>query len=341
MSLPASLQLPPELALAKVAAELPAAAALPGGCLYEPKWDGFRLAIVRDVDVSLWSRQGKNLTRYFPELASAAAELPEGSVVDGEAVIWSAGRLDFDALQQRLSAGVAKAGRIAHAQPASYAAFDVLAIAGRDVRHMTLEHRRSLLEELASTWVPPLNLSPVTRDMDEARNWLATMPATGIEGLVVKGAAQPYVGGQRQWLKVKYRETIDVIAGAVIGSMSRPESIVVGLPVAGELRIAGRSAPLRPHVARALSAHLRPPQGEHPWPEVVSSGAVDRFNAGRDPIQLTRIEPLVVEVSADVALSGRSFRHAVRFIRTRPELHPEEISSPWDMPPESADSGSS
>lgn len=328
MSLPASLQLPPELALAKVVAELPEPSALPGGCRYEPKWDGFRLAIVRDRDVTLWSRQGKDLTEYFPEIASAAEEIPEGCVVDGEAVIWKDGRLDFDGLQQRLSAGMAKAARRAHLQPASYAAFDVLAVAGRDIRHIALDDRRSLLEELASAWMPPLHLSPVTRDLDQAREWLTTMPATGIEGLVVKGARQPYAGGQRQWLKVKHRSTVDVIAGAVIGPMNRPEAVVVGLPVDGALRIAGRSTPLKPHVARALSAHLRAPAGEHPWPEVVSPGAVDRFTAGRDPVQLTLIEPFVVEVSADVALSGRSFRHAVRFIRARPELDVDDVVWP-------------
>lgn len=330
VSLPASLQLPPEVALAKAVAELPAPSALPGGCVYEPKWDGFRLTLVRDVDVSLWSRQGKNLTRYFPELAVAAGDIPEGCVVDGEAVVWSAGRLDFDALQQRLSAGPAKARRLGHAQPASYVAFDVLAVKGRDVRDLPLEHRRALLVDLASTWTPPLNLSPVTRDIDEARDWLATMPAMGIEGIVVKGADQRYEGGQRQWLKVKHRDTIDVIAGAVIGPMRRPEAIVVGLPIDGELRIAGRTTALRPPIARTIAEQLQPPQGEHPWPEIVSPGAVDRFNAGRGPVHLTLVQPFVIEVSADVALSGRSFRHAVRFIRIRPELHPDEVSTPWD-----------
>ncbi|RXZ72840.1 ATP-dependent DNA ligase [Agromyces albus] len=326
--MPASLRRSPELALARAIAELPGASALPGGCFFEPKWDGFRIALVRDAEIHLWSRQGKDLTRYFPELAVAAGEIPEGCVVDGEAVVWNAGRLDFDALQRRLSTGAAKVGPLAYAQPASYVAFDVLAIAGRDVRGIVLQHRRALLEELASTWTPPLNLSPVTRDYDEARDWLATMPATGIEGIVVKGAAQRYEGGQRQWLKVKHRDTIDVIAGAVIGPMSRPEAVVVGLPVAGELRIAGRSTPLPPHVARTLSTYLQPPEGEHPWPGVVSPGAVDRFNTGRDPVRLTLVQPLVIEVSADVALSGRSFRHAVRFIRIRPELDVAEVEWP-------------
>lgn len=129
-------------------------------------------------------------------------------------------------------------------------------------------------------------------------------------------------------LKVKHRSTQDVVAGAVIGPRSRPEAIVVGLPIEGELHIVGRTTPLRPHVARDLAPFLQLPAGEHPWPEVVSPGAVDRFNAGRDPVQLTLVEPFVVEVSADVALSGRSFRHAVRFVRARPELDVDDIGPP-------------
>lgn len=207
-------------------------------------------------------------------------------------------------------------------------AFDVLAVAGRDIRHVALEHRQALLEELAAEWHPPLNLSPVTRDVDEAREWFESMPAAGVEGIVVKAAASRYEGGKREWLKVKHRNTRDVIAGAVIGSRSRPEAVVVGLPVAGELRIVGRTTPLQPHVARSLAAFLRQPAGEHPWPEVVSPGAVDRFNAGRDPVQLTLVEPFVIEVSADVALSGGSFRHAVRLIRARPELDVNDVDPP-------------
>lgn len=112
--------------------------------MHEPKWDGFRVVVVCDEEVSLWSRQGKNLTRYFPELAAAA--IPEGWVLDGEAVVWSSGRLDFDALQRRLSAGQAKTARLAHTEPASFAAFDMLAVGGEDVRSLPLRDRLTLLE---------------------------------------------------------------------------------------------------------------------------------------------------------------------------------------------------
>jgi ATP-dependent DNA ligase len=162
---------------------------------------------------------------------------------------------------------------------------------------------------------------------------METMPSVGVEGIIAKGADQPYAGGVRNWVKVKRRDTVDVVLGAVIGPRERPQAIVIGLPDSGELGIVGRSTPLNSHAARLLASHLRPPVGEHPWPEVVSPGAVDRFNAGRDPVRLTLVEPVVAEVSADVALSGRAFRHAVRFLRIRPELHPGEVVSPWEAKP--------
>lgn len=329
MSLPASITLPPRLALARVAAELPGVNALPGGCVYEPKWDGFRVVLVRDDDVTLWSRRGIDLTTAFPELRDAAvAAVPPGCILDGEAVAWGSGRLDFDALQRRNGVGAKRAAQLARTEPASFVAFDVLAVAGYDARPHPYARRRELLEELASRWEPPLSVSPTTRSMSEAQEWSESMAAAGIEGIVAKGSAQPYLEDQRQWIKVKRRQTIDVIAGAVIGPMRRPEAVVVGLPFDGELRIVGRSAPLRPDASRTLAAQLRPPAGPHPWPEVVSPGAVDRFNAGRDPVQLTLIAPLVVEVSADVALSGRAFRHTVRYLRARPELDITEVASP-------------
>lgn len=178
----------------------------------------------------------------------------------------------------------------------------------------------------------PLNLSPVTDDIDQARAWFEELPATGIEGLVVKGAGQRYEGGQRQWQKVKHRDTVDVICGAVIGSRQHPEALVVGLPIDGELRIVGRSSPLAASVSRNLGKTLDEPVGPHPWPAQVKPGVLDRFNAGgRGPVALTLVEPVVVEVSADVAWSGRSFRHSARFVRRRPELSPADVRLPAEL----------
>ena len=324
--LPAGLR-PPAVALARLVASIPQPAALPGGCMYEPKWDGFRLVIVREADVTLWSRQGKNLTRHFPDIAAAAEQLPEGYVIDGEAVIWTDERLDFPALQQRLTTSSTVAARLAREQPASYAAFDVLAIDNQDARPLPLRDRRTLLEQIATDWEPPMNLSPVTTDYATAQQWFDELPATSIEGLVVKGAADRYEGKSRQWLKVKHRDTRDVICGAVIGPMEQPEELVIGLPADGELRIVGRSAPLRTAAARSLGKLLRPPVKKHPWPAQIRPGALDRFNkSGRDLIDLTLVEPIVVEISADVAWSGHSFRHLVRYLRARPELRPADVT---------------
>lgn len=127
---------PFELALAKAVRSVPARK----GIQFEPKWDGFRTdLLVEDGTPVLYSRNGTDLTTRFPELAAAAAEqVPDGCVLDGEAVIWGSDRLDFDALQRRMGAGPATARRLAAEQPASFVAFDVLAVLGRDVRPMPL-----------------------------------------------------------------------------------------------------------------------------------------------------------------------------------------------------------
>ncbi len=320
---------PLELALARPVKDIPSPGALPGGCLYEPKWDGFRVAVVRDASVSLWSRKGSDLTRIFPELAAAAMEqIPDGCVVDGEAVIWRGERLDFDALQTRMARGPRAAARLAADMPASYAAFDLLAAEDTDIRHIALAARRAVLEQLAGSWEPPLHLSPATAEEQEARQWFDDLTAAGIEGLVVKGAAQPYRGGERQWLKVKHRESVDVAVGAVTGPITAPETLIVGLPIEGELRIVGRTVPLSAAARRRLRPQLQAPRSPHPWPTSVAGSAIDRFNARRDPVDLTLVEPFVAEVSADVAMAGTSFRHAVRFLRARPDLDVDELRAP-------------
>ncbi len=286
------------------------------------------LLVVDDDTVTLWSRQGKNLTRGFPELVAAAAQLPAGVVLDGEAVVWIDGRLDFDALLRRTSAGAARAATLARLEPASYVAFDVLAIADRDARDLALDDRRMLLEELATDWSPPLNLSPVTADAVEAAQWFEALTPSGIEGLVVKGAAQPYRGGDRVWVKVKHRDTLDVICGAVIGSRDRPRELVLGLPIDGELRIVGRSTSLSAAASGTLGKLLEAPTGTHPWPASVKPVAVDRFSRARgESVQLTLVQPLVVEISADTAMTGNSFRHAVRYLRARPEVPVAEVTN--------------
>jgi ATP-dependent DNA ligase len=327
---PLALRPPVLLALAKAVESVPAEGALPGGCMYEPKWDGYRLCALAGADsVSLWSRQSKELTRYLPDLREAIeAQVPPGCVLDGEAVIWTADRLDFDALQRRLVASRTGLPVLVLERPASFAAFDLLAVAGHDIRDKPLAQRRELLEQLAADWEPPLNLSPVTRDREQALQWFEELPEAGLEGLVVKGSGQKYEGGTRQWWKVKHRDVRDVVCAAVVGALARPVYVVVGLPVEGRLRIVGRSTPLTAKAARELALYLRRPQGPHPWPEVITETTLNRFSKDKGKVTLTLVEPLVVEISADIAWTGNAFRHSVRYLRPRPELAVNEVQQP-------------
>lgn len=328
--IPEALRPPVSLAMAKGADSVPPRGALPGGCIYEPKWDGFRTVILAASEgVSLWSRQGRDLSRYFPELLeAAAAQVPPGCVLDGEAVVWTDDKLDFDALQRRLVTSKNALPALIQERPASFAAFDLLAVAGHDIRGLALTERRELLEQLAADWKPPLNLSPATQDRDEALRWFEELHHAGLEGLVVKGAAQAYQGAARQWIKVKRRQVVDAVCAAVIGPINRPEYVVVGLPVEGRLRIVGRSVALAAKASKELAAYLRPPTEGHPWPTKITETSFNRFSKDKGPVTLTLVAPLVVEISADTAWTGNSFRHAVRYLRPRPELAVEDVQLP-------------
>jgi ATP-dependent DNA ligase len=318
---------PVGVTLAKSVERIPPVTALSGGCWYEPKWDGFRLVIVRGAaGTRLWSKQGRDLTDRFPDVAAAArAQVPTGTVVDGEVVVWSGERLDFALLQQRMVTGVGKIPALAARHPASYVAFDVLARGGEDLRRSPLVRRRAELEKLGSGWKPPLQLSPVTDDPDEAAGWMADYRQAGVEGLVVKGKATRYLPGRRDWIKVKSRETTEVIIGGVLGPIGSPQQVVAGRYRGGELVLVGRTSPLSPAQSADVAAALQPAAADHPWPDRVGTG---RFGGGRLSVPLTKVAPTVVaEVSADVALTSGVFRHPLRFVRLRPDLSARDVAA--------------
>ena len=331
LSAPGLPGLPPELAgpvaveLAKPVRDIPPANALPGGTRYEPKWDGYRLVIVRQGDSTrLWSKQGRDLTNRFPDVAAAAlVQLPAGTVVDGEVVVWNGERLDFGLLQRRMVTAASRIAGLVATHPASYVAFDLLAAGGTDLRGRPLRRRRAELEALAERWAPPLQLSPMTADADEATRWFADFRAAGVEGLVAKGATSRYAPGRREWLKVKSWETTEVLAGGVIGALDRPSQLVAGMYRDGELVVVGRTSPLSPAQSAELAAVLTPAGPDHPWPERIGTG---RFGGGRLSMPLTRVRPdVVVEISADAALQAGVFRHPLRYVRIRPDLHPDDV----------------
>jgi len=331
LSAPGLPDIPPELAgpvaveLAKPVKEIPPAHALPGGSVYEPKWDGYRLVIVRQGgSTRLWSKQGRDLTDRFPDVVAAAvAQVPAGSVVDGEVVIWNGDRLDFGLLQRRMVTAASRIGALVAASPASYVAFDLLAAGGADLRGERLARRRTALEAMAERWAPPLQVSPATSDPAEALRWSEEFRHAGVEGLVAKGAGTRYAPGRREWLKVKSWETTEVVAGGVIGPIGAPSQLVAGRYRDGELVVVGRTSPLSPAQSAELAAVLTPADETHPWPDRIGTGA---FGGGRLSVPLTRVAPTaVVEISADAALQAGVFRHPLRFVRVRPDLRPDDL----------------
>ena len=319
--------------LAKLAGQLPRQDACPGGCLYEPKWDGFRAITRVDErgDSTLSSRRSKPLSAAFPEIAAAAASiLPASTTVDGEIVRWSSeGRLEFSALQRRLHAG-RSAKELARLEPCHYVIFDLLNLRGEDFRERPLSERRAALERLLAE-VPgrsALVLGLQTGDLDQAREWFDSLAAVGIEGLIVKAARQPYRPGGRDWVKIKHYTTTEVIIGGLTGTLVRPQGLIVGRyrSATGELMVVGRSTILGEVAAAEVARAVRPASEEHPWPDVLPPGWTSSIYGSREPTRYTRLIPdLVLEVRVDVATDHHRWRHPVRYMRLRPDLTADEV----------------
>jgi ATP-dependent DNA ligase len=323
--LPLGLAGPVELALARSADVVPDSSACAGGCRYELKFDGYRISVVRSANgTRLWSRRGIDLTGAFPDLAAAAEfHLREGTVLDGEAVVWADGRLNFDHLQQRLARRSVRGAP--EGPPASYVAFDLLALGAQDQRGLTYAARRRRLEQLADGWGPPLEICPSTADRNEAMAWYEDYRAAGIEGLVIKSASGSYPSGRRDWIKVKNRQTREVIVGAVTGSIRRPESVIAGVLIDGDLAVVGRTVVLTSAQSAELAQRVTPAGDDHPWPDEIGTGVFGQ----RGLVKITKVRPqLVLEVAADPALQGHRYRHALRYVRLRPDMDPTDVDAP-------------
>jgi ATP-dependent DNA ligase len=209
--------------------------------------------------------------------------------------------------------------------PASYVAFDLLAIGGVDLRTQRWTVRRGRLEKLAAGWRLPLQLTPVTYDLDEAREWFDVLPAAlGTEGLVLKPTSSRYVGGRRSaWSKIKHRDTREILIGGVIGPIDRPEVLVAGLYRDGALVVVGRTTPLTPAQSATVASVLRPANSRHPWPDEISS---HRWGGKETKKPLTKVDPVIVaEVTADPAMQAAQARHPLRFVRIRADLTPSDL----------------
>jgi ATP-dependent DNA ligase len=318
---------PQDPMLARHVASLPQPAALPGGCVYEPKLDGYRaLLFVGDDGCRVQSRRGHDITEEFSDVAQGAAEqLPAGLVLDGELIVWVRGAMDFGELQRRL----ARAGKQRIGQPAaSFVAFDVLAVADHDVRSSPLHVRRQLLEAAMDGTTSPLQLCPQTADPVVAHEWMTDHAASenGMEGLVVKGRDTTYRNGAREWLKYRVRDTVEVVVGAVSGTIDAPGHLVFGLPDAeGDLQFAGTTTELSPRQRSDVAALVRAAPSPHEW---LPDTTANRWSGAAKRDLFSVQETLVIEVSVDTSLQDGRWRHPAKLVRTRPDLTAAEVRRP-------------
>src|SRR6266700_4022592 len=167
-----------------------------GDYVFEPKWDGFRTIVFRDGDeVEFGSRNEQPMTRYFPELVSAALiELPQRCVIDGEIVLpdFAAGRLDFEALQLRLHPAASRVRLLAAQTPAHFVAFDLLALGSVDYTERPFAERRAALEEALADAASPVHLTPATSDEEIAAQWFSQFEGAGLDGLIAKPRTAAY-----------------------------------------------------------------------------------------------------------------------------------------------------
>ncbi len=334
---------PVEPMLAKAVDALPS----DDGWLFEPKWDGFRALVFRDGDsVYTQSRDLKPLDRYFPELADPLrAALPERCVLDGEVVIAQDGALAFESLLLRIHPAASRVKMLAAETPASFIAWDLLALGDEDLRAVPQVERRARLEDVLGSAAAPVHLTPATTDRALAADWFDRFEGAGLDGVIAKRLNAGYQPGKRAMLKIKHQRTADCVVAGFRWHKNGPGthvgSLLLGLfDDEGSLHHVGITSSftwdrraalveeLEPLRANALEGH---PWGE--WAEWAQAGAADasgqrlpgatsRWNRGKDlswePLRAER----VVEVAYD-HLQGDRFRHATTFKRWRPDRQPE------------------
>ena len=342
--------------LAKPQAAIPAGE----GWSYEPKWDGFRALVFRDGDeLFIQSRDLRPFNRYFPELdAPLRAALPPRCVVDGEIVIAGPHGLAFESLLLRIHPAESRVRMLAAETPASYVAWDLLALGDDDLRAHPFEERRRRLTGALGSLDPAVRLTPSTLDPALAADWFERFEGAGLDGVIAKRLDGAYEPGKRGWVKIKHARTADVAvagfrwhkdeAGMGVGSL-----LVGLLDGAGTLHHVGVASGFSAAARRELVGELEPLRAGaldgHPWRDWASAelaeaaygqrmpGATSRWNRGKD----LGWEPLRVERVAEVAydhLQGDRFRHATRLVRWRPDRQPAdcrydqlEATAPYEL----------
>lgn len=314
---------------------------IPSGQFYEPKWDGFRSIIFRDGDeVEIGSRNERPMTRYFPEIVTAVlANFPARAVIDGEIIIADTerNRLDFEALQLRLHPAASRVKLLSAKTPASFIAFDLLALGDTDLTEEPFAKRREALERALADAVPPVYVTPVTQDLDTARRWFDQFEGAGLDGLIAKPLDLTYQPDKRVMSKVKHERTADcVVAGYRLHKSGEDAigSLLLGLyGDDGKLASIGVIGAFPMATRRALFAELQPlvtTFDQHPWNwaaqiPVNERSAASRWNPGKD-LSFVPLRPeRVVEARYDY-MEGARFRHTAQFLRWRPDRDPRSCT---------------
>jgi ATP-dependent DNA ligase len=347
---------PLEPMLAKPAASIPAGP----GFLYEPKWDGFRAIVFRDGDETfIQSRDLKPLDRYFPELAAPLREsLPRRCVVDGEVVIRGPRGLDFEALLLRIHPAASRVAMLAASTPASFVAWDLLALDDEDLRALPQATRRERLELAMAGARPPVHLTPATTDVATAQAWFERFEGAGLDGVVAKPLDAPYQPGKRAMTKIKHQRSADCVVAGFRWHKNGPGTLIGSLLLGlfdegGRLHHVGVTASFSDLRRAELVAELAPLRTDaldgHPWAEWMEwaaaaqasgqrlPGASSRWNRGKD----LSWEPLRPERVCEVAydhLQGDRFRHGTTFLRWRTDREPAscrydqlEVTPPFEL----------
>ena len=315
---------------------------IPASGSYEPKWDGFRSIVFRDGDeIEIGSRNERPMTRYFPELVAAfTAELPARCVVDGEIVLAADGGLDFEALQMRIHPAVSRVNLLAATTPASFIAFDLLALDDENLMERPFAQRRARLEAALRDARPPVHITPVTTDRELALRWFEQFEGAGLDGVVAKPLDGIYEPDRRVMYKIKHVRTADCVVAGYRLHKTGPDrigSLLLGLHTAdGSLASVGVIGAFPMAERINLFAELQPlvtTFDNHPWNwakmlETIPNQreyAGSRWNNGKD-LSFVPLRPeRVVEVRYD-HMEGTRFRHTAQFVRWRPDRTPQSCT---------------
>ena len=316
--------------------------------MFEPKWDGFRALVFRDgPEILIQSRDEKSLNRYFPELLEPLrSALPTRCVLDGEVVIARNNGLDFEALQLRIHPAASRVNLLSRETPASFVVFDLLCEGDRDLRGEPFQSRRRELESLISSAMPPIHLTPATRESSVASDWFRRFEGAGLDGVIAKPVLGIYEPNKRVMLKIKHERDCDcVVAGFRWyrkGDRTTVGSLLLGLfDNTGALQHVGVCGSFALEKRRELAEFLAPYRTDalaaHPWKHWAEQesataemghrmpGGQSRWSQGKD-LSWEPLRPeLVVEVAYD-HMQGSRFRHTAQFRRWRMDKKPSDCT---------------